>query len=75
MAELILTHAARSADNLSFPLLRVVMHFLAFMIELAAIVTPIVGIVVEIRRDISDDDGGSLVPAGVAAAPQPLPTA
>jgi hypothetical protein len=51
------------------------MHFLAFIIELAAIVTPIVGIVVELRRDISDDDDRGLLqgcaPGGRA---QPLPT-
>ena len=34
------------------------MHILAFLIELAAIVTPVVGIVIELRRRISDDDGG-----------------
>jgi len=34
------------------------MHILAFLIEFAAIVTPVVGIVIELRRRISDDDGG-----------------
>jgi len=34
------------------------MHILAFLIELAAIVTPVVGIVIELRRRISDDEGG-----------------
>jgi hypothetical protein len=34
------------------------MHILALLIELAAIVTPVVGIVVELRRRLPDDDGG-----------------
>jgi hypothetical protein len=37
------------------------MHFLALMIELAAIVTPIVGIAIELRRDIPDDDDHGLL--------------
>jgi len=37
------------------------MHFLALMIELAAIVTPIVGIAIELRRDIPDDDDRGLL--------------
>ena len=34
------------------------MHILALLIELAAIVTPVVGIVIELRRRITDDEGG-----------------
>jgi hypothetical protein len=36
------------------------MDILALLIEIAAIVTPIVGIVVELRRDIPDDDDRGL---------------
>ena len=51
------------------------MHFLAFIIELAAIVTPIVGIAVELRRDISDDDDrGLLQGRAPRARPQALST-
>ena len=40
------------------------MQFLALAIELAAIVTPVVGILVELRRDVSDDgDNGVLRPS------------
>ena len=45
------------------------MHFLAFTIELAAVVAPIAGILFELRRDISDDDEGGLR----QAAPLPRP--
>jgi len=43
------------------------MHFLALMIELAAIVTPIVGIVIELRRDIPDDDDRGLLQRSIGA--------
>jgi hypothetical protein len=46
------------------------MDFVAFLIELAAIVTPIVGIVIEWRRPIRDDDDrGTRRP--VATGPRP----
>ena len=32
------------------------MHLLTLLIQIAAIVTPIVGIVIELRRDLPDDD-------------------
>jgi hypothetical protein len=61
MAQFMLTAAPAGADNGVLPFLRAAMHFLALMIELAAIVTPIVGIVVELRRDIPDDDDRGLL--------------
>ena len=50
------------------------MHFLALLVELAAVVTPVIGIIIELRRDIPDDrDGGSvhqpMVPFWTAFSP------
>ena len=42
------------------------MHFLALFIEIAAIVTPLVGIVIELRREIPDDDDRGLLQGRVA---------
>jgi hypothetical protein len=50
------------------------MHILALLIELAAIITPVVGIVVELRRDIADDEDGGLMQALASDARLPLPT-
>ena len=50
--------ADRTLDNRASLFVDPVMHILAFLIELAAIVTPVVGIVIELRRRISDDEGG-----------------
>jgi hypothetical protein len=47
------------------------MSLLMFLIQLAAIVTPIFGIVVELRRDLPDDrDGGLMQTAGHRPAGQ-----
>ena len=48
----------RTLDNRASLFVDPAMHILAFLIELAAIVTPVVGIVIELRRRISDDEGG-----------------
>ena len=69
-----LTHAARGADNGVSAVADPAMHVLAVVIELAAIVTPVIGIVVELRRDISDDEGGGLLQEGLTPARPLAPT-
>jgi hypothetical protein len=64
-----LTRAACGADNGVSAVADAAMHVLALVIELAAIVTPVIGIVVELRRDISDEEGGGLRQGGLTPAP------
>jgi hypothetical protein len=67
-----LTQRDGAADKAAPASNHAAMHFLALLIQLAAIVTPIVGIVVELRRDISDDEGGGLMQGLLPAPPQAL---
>jgi hypothetical protein len=43
------------------------MHSLALLIEIVALVTPVIGIVIELRREIPDDDDRGLLQRRFAA--------